>query len=45
MKMENSKTNEPHKLVFNLSKRLDLRGSNKSVLLFKTYLFITRGKI
>ena len=30
---ENSKTNEPHKCVLKLSKRLDLRGSNKHVAL------------
>ena len=29
MKMKNSKTNEPHKFVLNLSQRLDLRSSNK----------------
>ena len=29
--MENGKTNEPHKLVFNLSQRLDLRSSDKHV--------------
>ena len=44
MNKENSKTNEPHKLVLNLSKRLDLRSSNKHVAL-QTYLFITPGKI
>ena len=31
--MENSKTNEPHKFVFNLSQRLDLRSSDKHVAL------------
>ena len=29
----NSKTNEPHKFVPNLSQRLDLRSSNKHVAL------------
>ena len=29
----NSKTNEPHKFVLNLSQRLDLRSSNKHVAL------------
>ena len=29
--MENGKSNEPHKLVFNLSQRLDLRSSDKHV--------------
>ena len=42
MNTENSKTNEPHKFVLNLSQRLDLL---INVLLFKTYLFITRSKI
>ena len=31
--MENSKTNDPHKFVLNLSQRLDLRSSNKQVVL------------
>ena len=31
MNTENSKMNEPHKFVLNLSKRLDLRSSNKHV--------------
>ena len=43
MNTENSKTNEPHKFVLNLSERLDEVQIN--MLLFKTYLFITRGKI
>ena len=30
---ENSKTNEPHKFVLNLSQRLDLTSSNKHVAL------------
>ena len=30
---ENSKTNEPHQFVLNLSQRLDLRSSGKSVAL------------
>ena len=30
---ENSKTNEPHKLVINLSQRLDLRNFDKHVVL------------
>ena len=41
MNTESSKTNESHKLVLNLSQRLDLRGSNKHVAL----LFIIRGKM
>ena len=44
MNMENSKTNETHKCVPDLSQKLDLR-SSKNLLLFKTYLFITREKI
>ena len=31
--MNNSKTNEPHKFVLNVSQRLDLRSSNKHVAL------------
>ena len=31
MNIENSKTNEPHKFILNLSQRLDLRSSNKHV--------------
>ena len=33
MNTENSKTNEPHKFVLNLSQRLDLSGSEKHVAL------------
>ena len=44
MNTENTKMNEPQKFVLNLSERLDLRGSSNMVL-FKTYLFITSGKI
>ena len=33
MNTQNSKTNEPHKHVLNLSQRLDLRVSNKHVAL------------
>ena len=33
MNMENSKTNEPHKSVLNLSQRLDLKSSDKHVAL------------
>ena len=33
MSTENSKTNEPHKFVLNLSHILDLRSSNKHVAL------------
>ena len=33
MNTENSKMNEPHKLVLNLSQRLNLRHSNKHVAL------------
>ena len=40
MNPENSKTNQPHKFVLNLSQRLDL-SSNKPV----PYLFIICGKI
>ena len=45
MKTENSKTNELHEFVLNLSQRLDLRSSNKYNALknFSIYLFITCG--
>ena len=33
MSTENSKMNEPHKFVYNLSQKLDLRSSNKHVAL------------
>ena len=46
MNMENSKTSEQHKFVVNVPQRLDLRSSDRHViLLFKTCLFITREKI
>ena len=35
MNTENSKTNESHKFVLNLSQRLDLRSSDKHVALQK----------
>ena len=41
MNMENSKTNEPHKFVFSLLKRLDLRSSNKNVALQKLSIYYT----
>ena len=44
MNTSNSRTNEPHKFVLNLSQGLNLRTSNKHVAL-KTYLFFTRRKI
>ena len=44
MNIENSKRNEPHKFVLNLSQRLDLRSSNKYAAL-KNYLFITRKTV
>ena len=31
MNTENTKTNEPHKFLLNLSQRLDFRSSNKHV--------------
>ena len=39
--MENSKTNEPHKLALNLSQRLDLRSSNKLVALQNVSIYYT----
>ena len=43
MNMENSKANEPHKFVLNLSQRFNLKSSKVRInmLLFKTYLLIT----
>ena len=38
---ENSKTNEPHKFVPNLSQTLDLRSSNKYVALQNLSIFYT----
>ena len=39
---ENSKTNEPPKIVLTLSQRLDIKSSNKGIALQK--LFITPGE-
>ena len=41
MNKENSKTNEPHKFVLNLSQRLNLRSSNKHVALQKLSIYYT----
>ena len=41
MNMENSKTNEPHKFVLNLSQRLDLRSSNKHIALQNVSIYYT----
>ena len=41
MNTENSKTNEPHKFVLNLSQRLDLRSSNKHVALQNLSIYYT----
>ena len=41
MNTENSKTNEPHKFVFKLLVRLDLRSSNKIVALQNLPLYGT----
>ena len=38
---ENSKTNEPHKFVFNLSQRSDLKSSNKHVALQTVSIYYT----
>ena len=46
MNTGNSKTNEPHKFVLKLSKRLDLRSLDNHVALQKYFcLFLARGKI
>ena len=39
--MKNSKTNEPHKFVLNLSQRLDLRSSNKHVAIQNLSIYYT----
>ena len=41
MSMENSKTNELHKFVLNLSQRLDLRGSNKHIAFQNLSIYYT----
>ena len=41
MSIENSKTNELHKFVPNLSRRLDLRGSNKHVAFQNLSIYYT----
>ena len=41
MNTENNKTNEPHKFVLNLSKRLDLRSSNTHVALQNLSIYYT----
>ena len=38
---ENSKTNEPHKFVLNLSQKLGLRSSNKDVALQNLSIYYT----
>ena len=39
MNTENSKTNEPHKFVLNLPQILDLRSSDKHVVLQNLYIY------
>ena len=41
MNTENSKTNEPHKFVLNLSQRLDLRSADKHVVLQNLSIYYT----
>ena len=45
MNTENSKTNEPHKFVLNLSEILDLNSSNKYLALQKLSIYYTWRKI
>ena len=45
MNTENSKTNEPHKFVFNLSQKLDLRRSNKHVALQNLSIYYMRKNV
>ena len=40
---ENSKTNEPHKFILTLSKRLDLRSSSKHAALQNLRIYYTWG--
>ena len=39
--MQNSKSNEPHKYILNLSQRLDLRNSDKHVALRNLSIYYT----
>ena len=41
MNKENSETNEPHKLLLNLSQSLNLRSSNKHVALQNLFFYYT----
>ena len=41
MNKEDSKTNEPHEFVLNLSQRLDLKSSNKHVTLQNVSIYYT----
>ena len=41
MNTENSKTNESHKFILNLSQRLDFKSSNKHVALQNLPIFYT----
>ena len=45
MNTEKSKTNEPHQFILNLSQRVDLRSSNKHVVLQNLSIYQTRKKI
>ena len=45
MNLENSKKNEPHKFVLNLSQILDLRSSNKHTALQKLSIYYTQNNI
>ena len=41
MNTDNSKTNEPHKFVFNVLKKLDFKSSNKHVVLQTLFIYYT----
>ena len=45
MNLENSKKNEPHKFVLNLSQILDLRISNKHDALQKLSIYYTQNNV
>ena len=45
MNLKNSKKNEPHKFVLDLSQILDLRSSNKHAALQKLSIYYTQNNI
>ena len=45
MNLKNSKKNEPHKFVLDLSQKLDLQSSNKHAALQKLSIYYTQNNI